>query len=103
MEAMTPRSVLWASALTDSIPLLPGSMMEAINVSVIVVLLFASCSLCDDLIVLRTLIETRQYFSCFWRDDRDFIILSCKLADRIQRIECHDRDKLDLLTKFTAQ
>jgi hypothetical protein len=49
--------------------------------------------------MLRTQVESGKHSSGLGWDHAGFVVFACEFTDCIQRIESHDRDKLDLIRK----
>jgi hypothetical protein len=56
-----------------------------------------------DFIVPGPFIEAGEHFPCFARNDSRFVIFACKLPYGIQRIKCHDSDKLHFFSCFATK
>ena len=57
----------------------------------------------SDFIMLRSFIETGKDCSRLLGHNSYFVILSCKLTDRIQRIKQHNCDEFNFLSEFATK
>ncbi len=56
-----------------------------------------------DFVMLRAGVEMREYRARFRRDDRLLVIIAGEFSNSVERIEFHDRDKLDFVADLASK